>query len=176
MSDRVMRRISWCCWVVAVAVLLHLSWMAGSRYLRRASINPVQQETGASGVRILQFYASTGAVTKGERAVVCYGVENAREVKLEPEVKKLEPSTNRCFSVTPASNTIYTLIAEGYDGQQVSASFAISVATPPRSALLLARSRAEFRPDTLPPSQGAEKGPWRSLPDGRGSVNAYADT
>ncbi|MGH9723000.1 MAG: hypothetical protein ACRD8O_22545, partial [Bryobacteraceae bacterium] len=69
-------------------------------------------ETG----RILQFYAAPGVIAKGESASLCYGTENVRAVRIEPEVEKLNPSLSRCFPVSPSSNTEYTLFVTGNDG------------------------------------------------------------
>jgi hypothetical protein len=77
--------------------------------------------------KIVQFYASSGEVAKGEPVTVCYGVENAKSVRVEPPVEELKPAITRCFQVTPARDTAYTLIAEGYDGESVSESFTIKV-------------------------------------------------
>ncbi len=46
---------------------------------------------------------------------MCYGVENARAVRIEPEVEKLKPAWNRCFDVSPRQTTMYRLVATGPD-------------------------------------------------------------
>lgn len=81
----------------------------------------------ANEPKIAHFYAGTGVLTKGEHAVVCYGVLNVRSVRIEPSVEQIKPALNRCFSVTPASTTTYTLFAEGTDGRNMTASFTIQV-------------------------------------------------
>jgi len=87
-------------------------------------------------VRITHFYASPPVLEPGERATVCYGVENARAVRLDPPVEEVRPAYNRCFQVAPARDTTYTLVAEGHDGKTVSASFELKVpgARPARKA------------------------------------------
>ncbi len=77
--------------------------------------------------RIVHFYASPGLVERGGSATVCYGVENARAVRIEPAVETLGPSPNRCFTVSPRQDTRYTLIAEGVAGAPASQSLAIRV-------------------------------------------------
>src|SRR5689334_21678826 len=62
-------------------------------------------------VRITQFYASPPNPPQGEKALVCYGVENATQVRLEPPVERLWPTAARCFDFTPSENTRLTLIA-----------------------------------------------------------------
>ncbi len=86
-----------------------------------------RQEPPARPPKILQFYASSGEAPRGEPVLVCYGVENAAAVKIEPAVSQLSPSINRCFEVTPEKTTTYTLSATGAGGETVSESFTIKV-------------------------------------------------
>src|SRR5262249_12063092 len=60
---------------------------------------------------------------EGERTLICYGVVNAKSVRIDPPVAALTPALNRCVGVTEIRSTRYTLIAEGNDGKTVSASF-----------------------------------------------------
>ena len=71
-------------------------------------------------VRILQFYATTGMLVSGEKAQLCYGVQNARAVHISPRLPGVVPSANRCLDVLPRRTTHYTILAEGYDGAFVS--------------------------------------------------------
>ena len=59
--------------------------------------------------------------------MICYGVENARNVSLKPDVEKLTPSINRCFYTIPQRSSRYMLTAEGFDTRSVTASFEIQV-------------------------------------------------
>ena len=59
--------------------------------------------------------------------MICYGVENAKSVRLKPEVEKLKPALSRCFDVAPQRSTRYTLTAEGFGARSVTASFEIQV-------------------------------------------------
>ena len=43
----------------------------------------------AEGPRITQFYTTLAQVARGEKALVCYGVENATTVWLEPPRQEL---------------------------------------------------------------------------------------
>ena len=78
-------------------------------------------------VKILHFYASPSVVERGGRPLVCYGVENARAVRIEPPVETLRPAFNRCFHVSPERDTTYTLIAEDGGGNTVSQKIAVPV-------------------------------------------------
>ena len=91
-------------------------------------------------MRILQFYANTGEIIEGEPAVVCYGVQNAKAVRMEPPVEALKPAVNRCFSIMPAAKTTYRLVASGAGGSEVSASFTLNVKPAPPSILFVSIS------------------------------------
>ena len=77
--------------------------------------------------KITQFYASPSVVPKGEKALVCYGVESASSVSLEPAVEKLTPALTRCFEVRPEVTTTYKLTAVGRDGAPVTQSVTVQV-------------------------------------------------
>ena len=90
---------------------------------------------GAGPVRILEFYASTGTILPGERAMLCYGVENAKSVRISPMLRGVYPSPNHCLEIVPEHTTHYTLLAEGYDGTVDARSLTLPVqAFPPASA------------------------------------------
>lgn len=63
-------------------------------------------------MRITQFYASPSNPPRGEKALICYGVENASEVRLDPPAEKVWPAMSRCFEVVPETRITYTLTAE----------------------------------------------------------------
>ncbi len=86
---------------------------------------PVGAQPGP--VRIIQFYASVGTVTAGQSAQLCYGVENARVVRIAPMLPGVYPSANHCVEVVPKHTTHYVLLAEGYDGKVETRSFTLSV-------------------------------------------------
>ena len=85
------------------------------------------RESAVGPVKILQFYASPGTVAPGEPVSLCYGVENAHSVRLEPSIEEIRPSPNRCFQIMPKQDSKYSLIAEGFDGKQVSESLTVQV-------------------------------------------------
>jgi hypothetical protein len=78
-------------------------------------------------VKITQFYASKPGIPKGESSLLCYGVEGAAKVRLEPPVAQLSPALTRCFEVKPDQSTVYTLIAEGRDGTSVKQTASVQV-------------------------------------------------
>ena len=77
--------------------------------------------------KILQLAAGTNQVVRGESLTLCYGVEDAKSVRLDPPEEELGVSRSRCIAVSPKRNTIYTLIAKGEDGEEVREQFPISV-------------------------------------------------
>lgn len=78
-------------------------------------------------VKITAFYARDLIVTEGASTVLCYGVANAKAVRLEPPVETITPSLNRCIEVHPKAETRYTLTAVGLAGESVSESVTIRV-------------------------------------------------
>lgn len=135
---------------MVAAVFLHLGWIL---FLRtqgptRPAAQPASDgsyyrgflQNDGSAVRILQFYANTPEVIEGERAVLCYGVQNAESVRLEPAVEELKPAVNRCLSIMPAGSATYRLIASGAGGSEVSASFTLNVKPAPPSILFVSIS------------------------------------
>jgi hypothetical protein len=98
------------------------------------ALNSVQKTPMRNGqVRILRFYASVGVVLTGESAELCYGVENARSVRMSPPVAGLYPSSRRCLQVVPEHTTHYTILAEGYDGKIAMQSLTLPVQTTPEA-------------------------------------------
>lgn len=85
----------------------------------------------AGPVRILEFYASAGTILPGESAMLCYGVENAKSVRISPMLNRVYPSPNRCLQIVPEHTTHYTLLAEGYDGTVDARSLTLPVQAPP---------------------------------------------
>lgn len=78
-------------------------------------------------VKITAFYARDAVVVEGGSTVLCYGVANAKSVRLDPPVESISPSLNRCVEVRPKAETRYTLTAEGSLGQAVSESVTVRV-------------------------------------------------
>jgi hypothetical protein len=67
------------------------------------------EQLGGKELAIQNFYATPGVVRRGETVQLCYGVANAKTVKLEPQSNPVWPSYSRCVDVTPAKSTTYTL-------------------------------------------------------------------
>ncbi len=108
---------------VAVGLLVAMWGLSEvDRYDRRAWVRPV-----GGPVRILQFYASTGILTAGDTARLCYSVENAKSVRISPMTQEVYFLPNHCLEIVPEHTTHYTLLAEGYDGAVATKSFTLQV-------------------------------------------------
>ena len=82
--------------------------------------------------RITQFYATPAALARGEKALLCYGVENARTVWLSPPRQELSAALARCVEAAPSATTTYTLTAEGAGGQSATQQLTVAVGPPPQ--------------------------------------------
>jgi hypothetical protein len=125
--------------VTAALAALYLLYIFASRH--QANIRFMERDRPAeetknrafdeayvgSDVKILQFYARDGVLTEGTSTVLCYGLLNAKSVKIEPPVEGVSVSLNRCVEIAPPKTTSYTLTAEGKDGKTVTASFTLTV-------------------------------------------------
>jgi hypothetical protein len=67
------------------------------------------EQLGGKELAIQNFYATPGAIRRGETVQLCYGVANAKTVRLEPQTNPVWPSYARCVDVTPEKDTTYTL-------------------------------------------------------------------
>ena len=85
------------------------------------------EQLGGKEFAILSFYASPTMIRRGESAQLCYGVANARTVKLEPQSQPVWPSTAHCVDVSPVKSTIYTLTIEDVGGKTLSQDIEVSV-------------------------------------------------
>ena len=112
-------------WAALVIVAIAVVWTLFSRWQENRSIenrtkeekNQKQQEQdraaldqfGGKELANQSFYATPGAIRRGEVVQLCYGVANAKTVRLEPQSNPVWPSYSRCVDVTPTKSTIYTL-------------------------------------------------------------------
>ncbi len=93
---------------------------------------PKQSETKAApAAKIVQFYAASPRIAKGEKTQLCYTVENASKVKLDPPVEQVWPAYSRCFEVHPTATTTYTLTAEDDAGHTAANKATVDVGGPP---------------------------------------------
>lgn len=140
-------------WLVAggiVAGSAFFTWLdraeSNRAWLRRIQRTP--PPAGAhlyDGLELVHFYATPGEIRQGEKSIMCYGVRNAKAVRLTPAVYEVKPSFNRCFDVRPTQDTEYTFEAEDAAGKVVRAHLRITVKPPLPEILLWATSETNLR-------------------------------
>jgi hypothetical protein len=96
--------------------------------------------------RITQFRITPSFIPTGLTGRLCYGVENATKLELNPPVEAVLPASEYCIDITPKQTTTYTLMAYGKDGGQDMKSIEVKVGPPaPRISNLSASSTAVKR-------------------------------
>src|ERR1700736_4787730 len=103
--------------VTLIAAILYVAWTFGSRWqaqrrMRQAihdsevdAARKVVEQYASGHVRILAFYANPPSLSRGERANLCFGVDSAEWVRIEPGVQPVKPALTRCVSVSPPTTT-----------------------------------------------------------------------
>jgi hypothetical protein len=85
------------------------------------------EQLGGKELAIQNFYASPGAIRRGETVKLCYGVANAKTVTLEPQSNPVWPSYARCVDVHPTKTTTYTLTIADDSGHTQSQTLEVQV-------------------------------------------------
>lgn len=85
------------------------------------------EQLGGKDLEIQNFYASPGTIRRGEALQLCYGVANAKNVKLEPQENPVWPSHAYCVDVSPTKDTTYTLTISDAAGNTKTASLQVKV-------------------------------------------------
>jgi|SRR6267142_342837 hypothetical protein len=127
---------------IVLLVALYVGWIVFSRWNENRSIEQrtrdaaakKQQEhdretveqMGGSELAIQSFYGNA-MIHRGETALLCYGVANAKKVTLEPQSNPVWPSYSRCVDVKPTKTTTYTLTASDDTGHSVSQTLTVKV-------------------------------------------------
>src|SRR6266571_209524 len=112
-------------WGVLFIAALVVVWILFSRWRENRSIESRAKEEkaqkqreqdratleqmGGKELAIQNFYAIPAEIRRGETVQLCYGVVNAKTVKLEPQSNPVWPSYSRCVDVTPTKTTTYML-------------------------------------------------------------------
>src|SRR5258708_24286818 len=128
--------------LVSIALLV-VGWILFSRWQANLSIERRTREErsqkqlendrvaleqfGGKDLAIQSFYASPGAIHKGDSAQLCYGVANAKSVKLEPQPTAVWPSYSRCVTASPAKSTTYTVTVSDSSGNTKTQSLEVKV-------------------------------------------------
>ena len=124
---------------ILVLVILYVGWIF---YSRRRDVRDAEEKAraaeaqnaqytvdkyGGGRVKVFAFSLSSGAIHKGQSAQLCYGVANAKSVKIEPPVGDIWPSMQRCVDVAPKKDTTYVVTADDGQGHSDTAQLAIRV-------------------------------------------------
>src|SRR4051812_41242586 len=99
-----------CLWLAAAG------WVQMSCSPSRTAVQNSTAKQAPDPVKITQFYATAPTLPRGEKELICYGVESATAVTLMPPRQELSASPARCVEVNPTADTTYTLTAEGAGG------------------------------------------------------------
>ncbi len=91
---------------------------------RERTVNAV---FGSGEILFSIFSADSGLLKRGERTELCYGVENAKTVKLDPPVAQIKPSYRNCLEIAPKTTTTYTITADDGKGHTKSESLTVRV-------------------------------------------------
>ena len=125
-----------------LVVAIYIVWVLFSRHIanrnyeerirtqqaekQRQNDQAAIEQLGGNELAIQMLYA-TPQIHRGETAQICFGVANAKSVKLEPQDNPVWPSHNLCVDVKPKKTTTYTLTATGSDGKSVSQQVSVAV-------------------------------------------------
>jgi hypothetical protein len=127
-------------------LVIALVYVGGTFYVRRQQNREIEQrasgasaareraddqraveQLGGSEFKILNFYATPPVVHADETVQLCYGVSNAKTVKLEPQTNAVWPSVSRCIDVTPKKTTEYSLTIEDGNGNSKTSTLTVQV-------------------------------------------------
>ena len=128
-------------------------------------------------LKITQFYSDPAVIRGTGKANLCYGVQGATTLTLDPPVEDIWPSMVRCFVVNPKVTTTYTLSAEDGRGAKVTQKTMIQVGPPTAkivevsiNALTIEAGKSfAFCVRAINASSWKlSAGQWRTPPDSRG--------
>jgi hypothetical protein len=126
--------------IAMVIAVLYDGWIFYSRwnYAREAQKAEARQQAqearrtldllGGDTLKILNFYATPPTIRRGQPSLICYGVNAAEHVRIEPPVEQLHPALSHCFQVSPLRDTEYKLSADDRAGHTVTATLSVQVA------------------------------------------------
>ncbi|MDQ2773324.1 MAG: hypothetical protein M3Y57_00090 [Acidobacteriota bacterium] len=126
--------------VLMVIVVLWVAWILYSRHAENARATADLQAKQEQAQRdnanfVLQhgeltfttFEAADGTLKPGQSTELCYGVVNAKNVKIDPPVEQIKPSIRHCMDIAPKKTTIYTITADDGAGHTKSVSLTVHV-------------------------------------------------
>lgn len=84
-------------------------------------------QLGGDRLKILGFYASPVRIRRSQSASICYGVNAAQSVRIDPPVEQLHPAYSHCFQVKPNHDTEYKLTVADSAGHTLTQALRIQV-------------------------------------------------
>jgi hypothetical protein len=122
-----------------VIAALYAAWIFWSRYqsAQQALADAQQRQAQAKkdiydqisqhGELTFTTFEAPGVLKRGETAQLCYGVVNAKTVKLDPPIEDIKPSFRHCLDITPKRTTTYTITADDGAGHTKTATLTVHV-------------------------------------------------
>ncbi len=126
--------------IALIIAVLYVGWTFYSRHEanRKAAAALATEKTekakqdanaifGSGELKFTNFSIDKSVLTRGDTAQLCYGVVNARSVKIDPPIEQIKPSYQHCIQIAPKVTTTYTITAVDNSGATKSASLTLPV-------------------------------------------------
>ena len=126
--------------VAMIVAALYVAWIFYSRHesdveAQKAAAAKQQEQRertvravfGSGEIRFSTFSAGSGNLKRGEHTQLCYGVENATKVTLDPPVAPVKPTYMNCLEIAPKTTTTYKITASDAAGHSQSQSLTVHV-------------------------------------------------
>jgi hypothetical protein len=122
-----------------VIAILYVAWTFLSRWHDTSAVEraadaerakadaKIVEMYGSGNLKILHFYVTPAVIARGRKGLLCFGVANAKTVRIDPGVEPLKPSISRCIEISPTADTRYTFTAEDESGHRATASVLVRV-------------------------------------------------
>jgi len=123
-----------------IIAALYVAWTFYSRHEQNVQMQNEQQSKQAEAAKrtydtvnqhgelsFTTFEAADGVLRAGQTTQLCYGVVNAKTVKIDPPVELIKPSYRHCIDIAPKTTTTYTISADDGAGHTTSRSLTVRV-------------------------------------------------
>ena len=123
---------------LAIAIL-YVAWTFFSRWHNSSAVERTKDAEkaranakiveiyGNGNLKIMHFYGMPGVIRRGHKGLLCYGVANAKTVRIDPVVEPVKPSISRCIEISPTADTEYKFTADDESGHSATASVLVRV-------------------------------------------------
>ena len=113
-------------WLKAVVVVLGLAALTTFIVWLYLSTKPKDKQP-----RIASFSVTPTTIPPNSQAQLCYEVENAQSVRIEPNVGERKAASKECINVTPSATLTYTLTAFAANGKSTTQQATLTVESAP---------------------------------------------